>query len=1019
MSFSKARIQRFNELANEAPPPGAYDPKFDKKIKGHVIDKTERFQDSKSVTSNATESSITVSSKSTGNHPPGKFLTPQCPRRRVIVKSLSTNYVKGKLKSMNQIKDKSSSKTQYNSTHELAELQVECSNKDRTIQEHEKHIEEMKEEMRKLEMQVEELHKKQVEVEEQHKKDIETMAKLQQEVLDNHDERHQTEVHMLRSKLLDMSSEKELEISTRRATENELRKRIAELSEKISVLEAELANKTETSQITIQTFQTLEARNEELLSKVQILEEERDIQIELLEKEKSELMLRVNDLTDNRCHLENKLEKRQNVILELQAQLSALQCELDELRAEYDKLVEDSMKQTSDIVKNYNEEMETMRDMFNKEKEELIQQNELEKASKIVLETKIEDMTETNSFLQQELQDVQRLYRDLSHRLTQAHEELEVADQKHTLVLKKHKHDIEVLKKQHNQENAKLKQSLKEAKEEYATEIENLTIARDKEMVELKKAATQKVEEEIKRIKERTNKMVENAEAVTRETLAACRTESEGRVKRAIAECDAKINAMIREATSAIEEEMRLNTEKYKACLARVETERAILDDKLAQRDTEITKLSSILEELKLSAATQESFSQSLQVELDRAETELADKKAELRALKDQIRAEAAEMVARRKRFEIVMAENQASVAALSKRLAHSHAEVERLQHELKRGEDCVQEHRYLLTSMRNNSEMVHDHVHNIMKQLDAERELVDQLEAGSLSEFESLKSVFEVKIDDLQRAATKEITRLQEDIKKKSAENAEMKKQLDEMVGSVRAAQTMLLRLEERNDAQMIEITKLEVHNSKLQEQLNDQRKISEENTELISTQSVEHKLAMEKANSRIEELSTKLEVLEERDRCNEKKYSLFEKDKVTWHALEEKLLKELAEERTRRETAETEIKTLTESNERLKKEYEDINEKYAEILGHQNHKQRIKHVSQLKEKINRLEQELQNKSRQLEHQQKTAEKLKNQQKRPQTKGKENVIGMSKSNHTTPTSSPHKSLTPLRNRNE
>jgi len=35
---------------------------------------------------------------------------------------------------------------------------------------------------------------------------------------------------------------------------------------------------------------------------------------------------------------------------------------------------------------------------------------------------------------------------------------------------------------------------------------------------------------------------------------------------------------------------------------------------------------------------------------LDKAETELAEKKEELRSLKDQIRAEAAEMVARKKR---------------------------------------------------------------------------------------------------------------------------------------------------------------------------------------------------------------------------------------------------------------------------------------------------------------------------------------------------------------------------------
>lgn len=51
-------------------------------------------------------------------------------------------------------------------------------------------------------------------------------------------------------------------------------------------------------------------------------------------------------------------------------------------------------------------------------------------------------------------------------------------------------------------------------------------------------------------------------------------------------------------------------------------------------------------------------------------------------------------------------------------------------------------------------------------------------------------------------------------------------------------------------------------------------------------------------------------------------------------------------------------EVKKLSKYNEQLLKDYKEIHEKYAEIVGHQNHKQRIKHVSQLKDKINQLEQ-------------------------------------------------------------
>lgn len=50
--------------------------------------------------------------------------------------------------------------------------------------------------------------------------------------------------------------------------------------------------------------------------------------------------------------------------------------------------------------------------------------------------------------------------------------------------------------------------------------------------------------------------------------------------------------------------------------------------------------------------------------------------------------------------------------------------------------------------------------------------------------------------------------------------------------------------------------------------------------------------------------------------------------------------------------------MKKVKELNSRLKNDYEEISEKYAEMIGHQNPKQRIKHVAQLKDKIYQLEQ-------------------------------------------------------------
>ena len=241
---------------------------------------------------------------------------------------------------------------------------------------------------------------------------------------------------------------------------------------------------------------------------------------------------------------------------------------------------------------------------------------------------------------------------------------------------------------------------------------------------------------------------------------------------------------------------------------------------------------------------------------MDRVEAELAERKDELRALKDQIRSEAAEMVARRRRFEVVMAENQASVAALSQRLAESDAEVERLQNQLKTGEDSIHEHRGLLTAMRNTSKILSEEVYTLMEQLDANKSTVDQIEAGNLAEIESLRKLFYTEIESLKQISAKEITRLQEDCKIKAEQNEEvtgniihcclensmrifvilqLKKHLNAMAGKLNEARDMLLKLEELEDQRLIEISQLQLDKEKIVRELACQTKAVEESNALM----------------------------------------------------------------------------------------------------------------------------------------------------------------------------------------
>jgi capsule polysaccharide export protein KpsE/RkpR len=143
------------------------------------------------------------------------------------------------------------------------------------------------------------------------------------------------------------------------------------------------------------------------------IECDRNTELELLQQEKCRLDIHVNDLTQERFNLEAKLETRQSVILDLQAQLSALQCELDELKAEYEKLIDDSNKQISDLTNGHEKEMQHLQNAFLVEKNELLTENETRKLLELKAEARANDIEETNSFLTQELKDLQRLYKDV------------------------------------------------------------------------------------------------------------------------------------------------------------------------------------------------------------------------------------------------------------------------------------------------------------------------------------------------------------------------------------------------------------------------------------------------------------------------------------------------------------------------------------------------------------------------------------------------------------------------------
>ncbi|XP_015435729.1 PREDICTED: hyaluronan mediated motility receptor-like [Dufourea novaeangliae] len=527
--------------------------------------------------------------------------------------------------------------------------------------------------------------------------------------------------------------------------------------------------------------------------------------------------------------------------------------------------------------------------------------------------------------------------------------QMEELRRKQTNAEEQHKKDIETIKLQQEVLNGHIEKYQSEI-QSHEQQIEELTRNAEK----LTKSHNDKVdllEQEKTKLSSCIN------------SFANKLAESEKRLKQVITESDARVDVMIREAKTAIEEEMRLTAERYKKYLAQIEKERSELDKKLVRNDVEINRLLAILEELKFSVETQESCGQSLQMELDRAKIELTEKKEGLIFLKDQIRTEAAEMEIRKKRLEVIIAENKASVDTLTKHLTQGNADEESLKYELELGEDCINEYRDLLTGMRNISKEIHVQTHVLMKQFDASKQLVILLESERINVIELIRSVFESKIEDVKRLTTKEVTQFQADCEAKDAQNAEMKNQLRKMADRLSEMQNMLHTLEKKSDAQELEISRMELIHRKLNERLKESETAMVETNKFLEAEVVKHQAALNEASTRIEELSNTIEVLEEKGvGAIEDKTDLLE------------------EERARREAAEEEVRKLREYNAHLKKDHEEMSEKYAELIGHQNHRQRIKHVSQLKDKINQLEEDLRLKGKKIEQQQKIIERMKSE---------------------------------------
>ncbi|XP_027758349.1 hyaluronan mediated motility receptor isoform X2 [Empidonax traillii] len=273
-------------------------------------------------------------------------------------------------------------------------------------------------------------------------------------------------------------------------------------------------------------------------------------------------------------------------------------------------------------------------------------------------------------------------------------------------------------------------------------------------------------------------------------------------------------------------------------------------------------------------------------------------------------------------------------------------------------------------------------------------------------------------KLHAKEKKAEKLVKQLEQENKSQGLELAQMEKKLKrknaelEQINAIHRSAILQIQEEHRNALQKLgetvadfesykkttaeEIRCLKLENTSLQEAVADLKKVGQENLQLLQEAEyaknkakeecarmlleAQTKLALkeaetertkesclaqitkleEKLEEQTEELKRELEAERSRNSINEDKISSLKKEIETWYNLYEDLYNKTKPFQQQLNAFEAEKNAILQEHGAAQEELNKLSDAYAKLLGHQNQKQKIKHVMKLKEENNHLKQDI-----------------------------------------------------------
>ncbi|XP_052540696.1 hyaluronan mediated motility receptor [Tympanuchus pallidicinctus] len=464
-------------------------------------------------------------------------------------------------------------------------------------------------------------------------------------------------------------------------------------------------------------------------------------------------------------------------------------------------------------------------------------------------------------------------------------------------------------------------------------------------------------------------------------------------------------------------QEVQRNLEHSKGKVAQLQeklsaTEREKVDDK---SDTE--KLLEYITELGSVAETVEKY----KLNVAQMEETLIKKEQDVKILRDTLRMKEEEsdtlLRALNERCEFLEQEKERESSESRGKVLSMNAEIEELKNKVLIEE---QEHQKLLEKQeelmsqlqqeKESSASMHQKLLNLQDEVTSERYLLEEELKSAMNELDKLHAK-EKKAEKLVKLLEKEtkskaleLAQMEVKLKGKNAELEQIKETHSNAVLQIQEELNSTLRKLGENVAEFEsykttiaeEIRSLKLENTSLQEQVADLKKICEDNLQLLQEADytknkakeecarmileAQTKLALKEAEAErtkescliqvtklqekleelTEDLRKKSEVEKSRKTIHEDMTSSLKEEIKTWRNLYEELHNKTKPFQQQLDAFEAEKNALLNEQGAAQEELNKLSEAYAKLLGHQNQKQKIKHVMKLKEDNTHLQQDI-----------------------------------------------------------